>query len=153
MLLLPRPRFVSAPLLSLAVAACGGIIVQYYAKLNSRSFAIVVAVALSAAVICLVSLKGRELVASTLSLLIAFFCTGIALVRTMDRPPSDRISEMYDQGAIGPGDPVEIVGVVSGEPEPAPQSFYLTMRVERVAIRGSERDASGTVLLLAQVST
>ncbi len=153
MLILPRPRFVTAPLLSLAVAVCGGIIVQHYSKLDSRSFAIVLAVAVAASIICLVSLKGGKLVASTLSLLIAFFCTGTVLVRTMDRPLANRISTMYDQGAIGPGDSVEIVGVVVGEPEPAPYSFYLTMRVERVATKGSERDASGTVLLLAQAST
>lgn len=153
MSILPRPRFVSAPLLSLGVAVCGGIIVQHYAKLDSRSFAFVLALALAASVICLVSLKRGKLVASTLSLFIAFFCTGTVLVRTIDRPLANRIATMYDQGAIGPGDPVEIVGVVIGEPEPAPHSFYLTMRVERVATRGSERDASGTVLLLAQAST
>ena len=153
MLILPRPRFAAAPLLSLTVAVCGGIIFQHYAKLNSRSFPIVLAIALTASVICLVSLKRGKLVASTLSLFIAFFCTGTVLVQTIDRPLRNRISTMYDQGAIGPDDPVEIVGVVSGEPEPAPQSFYLTMRVERVATKGSGRDASGTVSLLAQAST
>jgi competence protein ComEC len=153
MSILPRPRFISAPLVSLAVAACGGIIVQHYAKLNGRSIATVLAVALTASVICLTSLKRGKLVASTLFLLLTFFCTGIVLVWSTDRPPANRISTMYDQGAIGPGDPVEIVGVVIGEPEPAPHSFYLTMRVERVATKGIERDASGTVLLLAQAST
>jgi competence protein ComEC len=153
MLILPRPRFVSAPLLSLAVAMCGGIIVQHYAKLNNRSFAIVLAVTVAASIVCLLSLKSGKVVAATLLLFIAFFCTGTVLVRTIDRPLRNRISTMYDQGDIGPGDPVEIVGVVIGEPEPAPHSFYVTMRVERIATRGSERDASGTVLLLAQAST
>ncbi|HEX6189092.1 MAG TPA: ComEC/Rec2 family competence protein [Pyrinomonadaceae bacterium] len=153
MSILPRPRFASAPLLSLAVAVCGGIIVQHYTKLNTRTFVIVPAIALVASIICLVSLKRGKLLVSTLFLLIAFFCTGLVLVRTIDRPQANRISTLYDQGAIAPGDPVEIVGVVVGEPEPAPGSFYLTMRVERVATRGSERDASGTVLLLAQVPT
>ncbi|MGQ0762401.1 MAG: ComEC/Rec2 family competence protein [Acidobacteriota bacterium] len=153
MSILPRPRFVSAPLLSLAVAVCGGIIVQHYAKLNSQSFAIVLAIALAASIFCPLSLKGGKLFASTLSLLIAFFCTGTVLVRTMDRPLANRISTMYDQGDIAPGDPVELVGVVIGELEPAPDSFYLAMRVERVAIKSSDRNASGTVLLLAQAST
>ncbi|HKO36725.1 MAG TPA: ComEC/Rec2 family competence protein [Pyrinomonadaceae bacterium] len=153
MLILPRPRFVSAPLLSLAVAVCGGIIVQHYTKLNNRSFVFVPAVTLAASIICLLSLKRKKLVAATLLLFIAFFCTGTLLVRTVDRPLRNRISTMYHQGDIGPGDPVEIVGVVIGEPEPAPHSFYVTMRVERIATRGNERDASGTVLLLAQAST
>jgi competence protein ComEC len=152
--MLPRRHFVSAPLLPLAAALCGGIIVQHYAKLNGRSFAIVLTIALAASFICLVALKRGKLVASTVFLLIAFFCTGIVFVRTLDGPPAaNRISTMYDQGAIAPGDPVELVGVVVGEPEPAPHSFYLTMRVERVTFKASERDASGTVLLLGQAPT
>jgi competence protein ComEC len=154
MSILPRTRFVSAPLLRLTAALCGGIIVQHYFTLSTRSFAIVLAVALAASVICLASLKRGKLVASTLFLFIAFFCIGIVLVRSTDRPPAaNRISTMYDEGAIAPGDPVEIVGVVVGEPEPAPRSFYLTLRVERVAFKASERDASGTLLLLAQAPT
>ncbi|HEX5701817.1 MAG TPA: ComEC/Rec2 family competence protein [Pyrinomonadaceae bacterium] len=154
MLILPRPRFVTAPLLSPAIALCGGIVVQHYAKLNSRSFAIVLPVAVAASIVCLLALKGGKLFASTLALLIAFFCTGMVLVRSTDLPPAaNRISTMYDQGAIGPGDPVEIVGVVIGEPEPAPHSFYLTMRVERVAFKAIESDASGTVFLLVPTST
>lgn len=152
--ILPRPRFVSAPLLPLTAALCGGIIVQRYFTPNTRSFAIVLGVAIAASIICLASLKRGKLVASSLFLLIAFFCTGIVLVRSTDRPPAaNRISIMYDEGAIAPGDPVEVVGVVVGEPEPAPRSFYLTMRVERVAFQGRERDASGTVLLLAHAPT
>lgn len=149
--ILPRPRFVSAPLLPVAAALCGGIIVQHYLKLNTRTFGIVMAFALAASIISLASLKRGKLVASTLFLLIALFCTGIAIVRSTDRPPAaNRISTMYDEGAIASGDPIELVGVVVGEPEPAPHSFYLTMRVERVAFKRSERVASGTVLLLAQ---
>ncbi len=154
MLTLPRPRFVTAPLLSPAIALCGGIVVQHYAKLNNRSFAIVLPVAVAASIICLVALKGGKLFASTLSLLLAFLCTGMVLVRSTDLPPAaNRIATMYDQGAIGPGDPVEIVGVVIGEPEPAPHSFYLTIRVQRVAFKAIESDASGTVLFLVPAST
>lgn len=154
MSLLPQPRFVSAPLLPLTAALSSGIFVQHYLKLNTRSLVVVVAVALAASIICLASLKSRKLVASTLFLLIAFAFTGIVFVRSTDRPPAaDRISTMYDGGAIAAGDPVEILGVVVGEPEPAPGSFYLRMRVERVAFKGGEREATGTVLLLAQAPT
>ena len=154
MSILPRRRFVSAPLLLLAAALSGGIVVQRYLDLNNRSFAITLTVALVASILCVASLKGGKLVASTFSLLIAFFCAGIVLVRSIDRvPAANRIATMYDRGAIVPGDPIEIVGVVAGEPEPAPQSFYLTIHVERVAFKGSGNDASGTVLLLAQSPT
>jgi competence protein ComEC len=58
---------------------------------------------------------------------------------------------MYDEGLFTYGEPVEITGVVQGQPEPAPDSFYLTIRVERISLKGSERDACGTVILLAHV--
>jgi competence protein ComEC len=154
MSLLPQLRFVPAPLLPLTAALSGGITIHHFLKLNTRLFVIVPAVALAASIICLASLKRGKLSASTLCLLIAFFCTGLVLVRSTDRPPApNRISTMYDTGLIASDDPVEITGVVKGEPEPAPNSFYLTMRVERVAFKGSERDASGTVLLLSQAPT
>ena len=95
-------------------------------------------------------LGARKLLPTTVLLMIAFFCTGPILVSGTDRAPaSHRISRMYDEGVIAAVDPVEIVGIVTGEPEPAPQSFYLMLRVERLAFRNIERDASGTVLLLA----
>ena len=154
MSLLPRPRFVSAPLLPLTAALCGGIILQHYVQLNSRSFAIVLAVALIASITCLALLKSGKLLGSTLFLFIAFFSTGMVLVRSTGRPPAaNRISTIYDQGAIATGDPIEIVGVIEGEPEPAPGSLYLTLRVERVAFKSSERDATGSLLLLAQAPT
>lgn len=154
MSILPRRRFVSAPLLLLAAALSGGIVFQHYLDLNNRSFAITLTVALVASILCVASLKGGKLFASAFFLLIAFFSTGIILVRSIDRPPAaNRIATMYDHGVIAPGDPIEIVGVVAGEPEPAPQSFYLTIQVERIAFKGDERVASGIVLLLAQSPT
>jgi competence protein ComEC len=56
---------------------------------------------------------------------------------------------MYDEGLFTYGEPVELTGALTGQPEPAPDSFYLTLQVERISFKGSERDASGTALLLA----
>lgn len=58
---------------------------------------------------------------------------------------------MYDDGVLTYGEPVELTGVISGQPEPAPDSFYLTLEVERISFKGAVRDACGTVLLLAHV--
>ncbi|MGZ5484105.1 MAG: ComEC/Rec2 family competence protein, partial [Pyrinomonadaceae bacterium] len=151
---LPPPLFTSSPLLILAVSISAGIFAASHSPLSRSALMFSVSVGLTLSALTVVFRSRMKLRAASLCLVAAFFCTGIVLVQSSDRPPAaNRISMMYDQGAIGPGDPVEVVGVVIGEPEPAPHSFYLTMRVERVAIKGSERDASGTVLLLAQAST
>lgn len=152
---LPPIRFVSAPLLPLAVALCGGIVLQHYAQLNARSILIgLLTLTLSATLACIAFLKKRKLLAAALMLLVVFFGTGILLVWLTERAPgANRISRLYDERLIAPGDPVELSGVVAGEPEPAPQSFYLTLRVERLRFRDSERPATGTVMLLARMAT
>jgi len=56
---------------------------------------------------------------------------------------------VYDAGLLTYGDPVEVTGVLQGQPEPAPDSFYLTVRVESMSFKGDEREACGTLILLA----
>jgi predicted membrane metal-binding protein len=46
---------------------------------------------------------------------------------------------------------VELTGTIYGQPEPAPQSTYLTVRAESIKLKGVEREAAGTILLLEQV--
>lgn len=152
MSILPRTRFVSAPLLPLTVAVCSGIIVQHYTNFKSQSMLIAVgAVTLSLSV---AFLTANRLVASTLFLIAAFFSFGVLLAWLNDRPPAaNRLSRLYDEGILDPADPVEVVGVVTGEPEPAPHTFYLTLNVERLAFKAGDSDASGTILLLARTPT
>ena len=89
---------------------------------------------------------------ATLATMAAFVCAGFVLSLVDSRPIApNRIARLQDEGVFAPGEPVELTGVVSGEPEPAPQSFYLTLRVETIRIKGAERAASGTVFLLAPV--
>ena len=155
MSILPRTRFVSAPLLPLTLALCGGIVLQHYFHITSqRTLVAFLAVTVAVCVLSLMFLKARKLLAAALFLLIAFLCTGVLLAPlTESAPSSDRVARLYDDGTLTPGDPVEVGGVVSGEPEPAPGSFYLTIQVERLTFRNIDRDASGTMLLLAPVPT
>ena len=98
------------------------------------------------------SKKAETRLTLTMTLLItAFFFTGFTLFGIgAPRSAANQISQLYDRGAITPGEPVELTGIIKGEPEPAPHSFYLTLKVERVRVKGSEGDASGTILLLAR---
>ncbi|MDQ5844575.1 MAG: ComEC/Rec2 family competence protein, partial [Acidobacteriota bacterium] len=57
------------------------------------------------------------------------------------------------EGSIAVGEPIEITGVLEREPEVARQRLYLTLRVERIRVKGAEREASGVVALLATPSS
>ena len=85
-------------------------------------------------------------------LIAAFLAAGFVLSLIEGRPAApNRVSRMYDEGLFTYGDPVELTGIVSGQPEPAPDSFYLTLQIERISFKGAVREACGTVLLLAHM--
>ena len=149
---LPRSRFQPSPLLLPTIAICGGIVFQHYYKLQSKSILItLISITILVTVLSAALLAIRKLVAASVLLILAFLCTGIVLAWCNDRAPAaNRISRMCDEGFITPGDPVELTGTVKGEPEPAPQSFYLTLQAEQIRTKEFERAASGVVLLLAR---
>ncbi|HKP37711.1 MAG TPA: ComEC/Rec2 family competence protein [Pyrinomonadaceae bacterium] len=88
---------------------------------------------------------------ATAFLILAFFGAGTVLSIIENRPiASHRIARLYDEGAVGPGDPVEVTGTVAGEPEPAPQSFYLTVQTETIQLKQADKAVAGTILLYAR---
>jgi competence protein ComEC len=95
--------------------------------------------------------RRREALA-TLLLAFAFFCAGwvMAAVEQAKVEP-DSLRHFYDEGFLSSGDPVEITGTLMLAPEPAPDGFYLTLRVERLRFKESEREALGLVQLFAPV--
>lgn len=145
-----HPRFTSSPLFVLAVAVSVGILAGRHIPFSSKSILIVmvlVSVLFSIALVC-----RRRLSSATVALILAFVCTGVALAPVANQTMSPhRISRMLDEGVVNSGDPVELTGVVQGEPEPAPQSFYLTIKAERINSKGTDHEASGTLLLLARI--
>jgi competence protein ComEC len=83
---------------------------------------------------------------------VAFFWAGATLAIVEHRGvAANRVQRFFDDGVIASGDPVEVTGVMTGAPEPAPESFYLILRVERLRLKGTEREASGVVRLFAPV--
>src|SRR5256714_7498415 len=96
--------------------------------------------------------REKHLALAWVFLLAALFCAGFALSLTSSRThEANRISRMMEDGTISSGDPVEVTGVIQGEPEPAPQSFYLTIRAEVATLRGVDHEATGTLLMLARI--
>jgi competence protein ComEC len=144
-------KFSQSPLLTLAVATSAGVAVAHYFPSHSKLFLFITVVAgasLTVFAIASVSTARTKLVPALL--VAAYLCAGLVLASLEGRPPApNRISRMYDEGLFTYGEPVELTGALCGQPESAPDSFYLTLQVERISFKGSERDASGTVLLLA----
>lgn len=150
---LPQARFASSPLLILAVAISAGITLAHYCTLESKSIlALSIAIGVSLTLFCIAVISKKRLTLAAMFFVAAFFCAGHVLATFDNRPVGpDRISKMYDTGLIASGEPVELTGIVSGQPEPAPDSFYLTLQTEKISVKGAQRDATGTVLLLAHV--
>src|SRR5260370_38266628 len=148
---LPKTRFASDPLIVLAAALALGILAGHsLARQSLPLLPLSIAVGVALAIVCVWFLANRKLTRANLSLVAAFFCAGFVLSMIDSRPiAANRIARLQDEGIIAPDEPVELTGVVFGGPEPAPQSFYLTLKAERIGIKGVERDACGTVFLLA----
>jgi competence protein ComEC len=149
---LPRNRFAPSPLIGLAVALGGGILASHLLNLQSEAlFYVDAALGLLLTALALLFALRNKMAAATGSVVAAFFCAGFVLLQIDHRPLAlNRITQLVETGLIGQNDPVEITGTVEGQPEPAPESFYLTLRAERIAIRGVERDATGTISLFAR---
>jgi competence protein ComEC len=150
---LPQARFASNPLIVFASALALGMFAGHsLAHQWSPLLLVSIAVGLVLIVVPLWSLSNGKLTPATVSVVTAFFCAGFVLSLIDSRPIApNRVARLQDEGIIAPDYPVELTGVVSGEPEPAPQSFYLTLRAERISFKGVERDVSGTVFLLVPV--
>ena len=151
---LPQARFASNPLIILAFALALGILAGHLlAHQWSPLLLISIAVGVVLVIVSVWFLANRKLLPATFSVVAAMFYAGLVLSLIDSRPIApDRIARLQDEGIIAPGDPVELTGVVLGEPELAPQSFYLTFKAERIRFKGVERDATGTVFLVAPVS-
>src|ERR1051325_4974481 len=102
--------------------------------------------------ICVWLLSQKKFAAASLLIFSSFFVTGIALSLIENRPlASDRIKRLFDEGTLVANDPVELTGVVQGQPESAPNGFYATINVETIRIAGRDRAVSGRLLLLAHL--
>src|ERR1700687_1062966 len=148
---LPQARFASSPLFVLAVAISGGILAGHYLTLQSKLLVILgIIFGTGIALLSVALISRRKLRSASVFLVVAFFLTGMVLLLIENRPmPGNRIARMYESGLIGSGAPVELMGIVQGQPEAAPDGFYLNLRAESIRFKGTERNAKGTVLLLA----
>ncbi len=148
---LSQARFASSPLAVLAVAMSAGIALAHYFTPWSNSVLVVALVTgITFTFFSVAFLVGSRTTLASGFLIAAVVFAGFVLSFIEGRAAApDRISRMYDDGLVTYGEPVELTGIVQGQPEPAPDSFYLTLRTERINFKGIGREATGDVLLLA----
>jgi ComEC/Rec2-related protein len=149
---LPRTRLAQTPLLFLVVPLAAGILLGHYIS-ESRSRLIGVAViAASLMLISIWMVRRKKFLNASVSVVIAFLVTGVALSLIENQPDkTNRIKRMFEDAVLLPNEPVELTAVVQGQPESAPDGFYLNVKSEAVRSRLGERAAAGAVLLFANV--
>jgi competence protein ComEC len=145
----PNPSFVAHPLAWLAACFACGIAVSRLNHLPPGTALFTGVIAFALGVLFFLLRKERW---ASVTLMCGFVSAGCALAavgRQTIEP--DRVKNFFEEGLIASGDPVEITGVVERAPEPAPEGFYLTLRVEKFRFKGEERAATGVVWLFAPV--
>ncbi len=150
---LAQLRLAQSPLLILAASLSTGILLGGRITSHPRLVLILCAsIVAGFAVLSSWLVRRKKPAATTGLLVVGFVLTGFALSSIEGSDvSSETISRMYEQGLVSAGDPVELTGTIDGQPEPAPQSLYFTVRAERIRLKGVEREAAGTILLLAHL--
>jgi competence protein ComEC len=144
-----RQPFVAHPLAQLAGAFAAGILGVHF---FSAPVFLLFLVCLLASLLALICLFKRKPAAATACVTVAFLLAGACLAATEQLSVSSaRLQALIDQGTIAAGEPVELTGVLTREPESAPNGFYLTLRAGQLRKRDEERRVSGVVTLLVPV--
>jgi len=142
---------VAYPLAQLAAAFALGILA---ALLFGSPLPLVVSTAALTTLIAVTALLRRKMKLAIVFVILAMVLVGSSLASIeKTRVPANQLKRLLDQGAIAVGEPVEITGVLESDPEVAPERLYLNLRVEVIRVRGTQREASGVIVLLAPISS
>ena len=144
--------FIANPLALLATALAAGIIGNKVISISTRGWIGLSAIFTVLAFIAFLRGNNRITTVAITALALLLGCA-LAAIEESNLPP-DQLRRLLDQNTadagkvIPAGEPIELTGVLEREPEVATQRIFLNLRVQRVAIRGAEREVSGAVLLL-----
>jgi competence protein ComEC len=141
--------FAAYPLAQLALSFALGILGSTWGRFEPRAIVCFYGLTMVAATIAL--LRSR-LMLGTLLVIMATFVAG-ALLASVEKSevPGHQVKRLFSDSLISVGEPVEVTGTLERDPETAPQRLYLNLRVERIRFKASEREASGSVMLLMAV--
>lgn len=137
-----RPHtFNRYPLFCLAVCFAAGILLAKYIAVES-SITI-----LAISVLAVISLAYRKTSIATLLISLAFVAAGVLVFKSEQKinASPERLRNLYDNGSIRSGTPVEIEGVLMRAPELAFEGVFLDVRSVSLYYRGVHRTVSGDV--------
>ncbi|MFN2455941.1 MAG: ComEC/Rec2 family competence protein [Pyrinomonadaceae bacterium] len=140
------------PLMVLAWALACGIFAATF--IGAQHLMICLACGVLSGALALLCLARFDERAVSVILVLAFFGAGMTLelAGQGSLKAFNRVARLYEQGIIASGDPVEVTGVVEQAPEPAADVFYMTLRIESLRAKETERAVRGRVWLVAPVS-
>lgn len=142
--------FFAHPLATLAAAFILGVFGVGVLPLTPLAF---VGAGTTASLLSLANVVRSRSGAAAVLLWIAYIFAGATLASIeKQHVGSDSLKLLLDKGIVTSGEPVELTGMLQRQPEAAPASVYLTLRVEALRAKGIEKRVEGTVTLLLPVS-
>jgi competence protein ComEC len=145
-----RPDFSAHPLVALAASFAAGVLL---ARLAQPPLAACLALAALTAASAAFAFLKRRYARATWLVAAAFVCAGALLASADERGENalTRLRSLYERGAVAPGEPLELTGVLERAPEVAPDGLVLPLRVEAARYGAEERACAGRVELFAPV--
>ena len=141
-----RAAFAQFPLLWIAVSFSAGIVCAKYCEAGTMAFA-----AIFASFAALAMLTMPRTVAAA-ALVIAFAALGgMCYQFEIGGVAENRVRRIYDSHSVSSGEPVEIVGVLRGPPEPSHDGVFLLVAVSEMTYRSRVMDASGDVRIFTPI--
>ncbi len=133
------------PLIFCALAFIGGLLIGARFSFPIRGWFVVASIWWLAASVCLLKRQ-----AAALFLLLGGCAVAGGLLWAINDASTGhtRVRKLFEQGELGAGEPVEIIGTLNDSPELAPDRIYLSIEVERCAAAGREAIATGVVQIV-----
>src|SRR5436190_21438200 len=122
----PLPAFNRYPMLWLAISFAAGIL------LNAGAHPDLTITIVFCAIFGLSAFILRRSSFATGLMLAAFIFAGAAAAMIESHISPSRVSILYDSGRIHSGDPVEVEGVLLGQPEPSIDGIFLKLASEKI---------------------
>ncbi|HJQ32911.1 MAG TPA: ComEC/Rec2 family competence protein [Pyrinomonadaceae bacterium] len=143
-------NFSAYPLAFIAAAFAAGVLV---ARVTSAPPAPCVVLAAAVSISALFAAVKKKQTAAARLVVLAFACAGASLssIETKAARAETRLRSFYERGELAAGDPVEVTGVLERAPELAPDGLALSLRLESLRYKETERACSGRVELFAPV--
>lgn len=147
----PQTNFTRHPLAFLAASFACGILLS---RLFSLSFFVSLFTVLFFSLASLLFFKQKKFENVFFSIMLSFMAVGslCALVETKSKS-KDNVQKYYTSGFIKSGDPVELTGVLTNEPETAIGLIYLNLKIEKIRYKNDERKVEGFIRLVAPINS